>query len=238
MRCASARTRTQSQRSASSAPPSTSTSSTLKSAAMSSPARAASRSRRARVHVTARISSPLAAVLRALADKYPTVLRLRGHAVGRRQPARLRRIPPRVSRNHPLYVVTLARPELLERAPTWGAGHRNFTSLFSAALSRRWRSSSRPRARLPQRFEIRSWPRRGVPLLCGRDCACCSTAPARTEERLPPDRSNRGVSVPETLHALIALASTGFRRTSAACSRTCVLARLYSRRSRESVGPA
>jgi class 3 adenylate cyclase/tetratricopeptide (TPR) repeat protein len=38
------------------------------------------------------------------------------------------------SRNHPLFVVTLARPELLERRPTWGAGHRNFTSLYLEAL--------------------------------------------------------------------------------------------------------
>ncbi len=34
------------------------------------------------------------------------------------------------SRNHPLYVITLARPELLERRPTWGAGRRNFTSIY------------------------------------------------------------------------------------------------------------
>jgi len=39
------------------------------------------------------------------------------------------------SRNHPVYVVTLARPELLERRPTWGAGHRNFTSLYLEPLS-------------------------------------------------------------------------------------------------------
>ncbi|MFN2470541.1 MAG: AAA family ATPase [Gaiellaceae bacterium] len=39
------------------------------------------------------------------------------------------------SRNHPLYVVTLARPELQERRPTWGAGHRNFVSLYLEPLS-------------------------------------------------------------------------------------------------------
>jgi class 3 adenylate cyclase/tetratricopeptide (TPR) repeat protein len=39
------------------------------------------------------------------------------------------------SRDKPLYVVTLARPELLERRPTWGAGHRNFTSLYLEPLS-------------------------------------------------------------------------------------------------------
>ena len=39
------------------------------------------------------------------------------------------------SRNSPLYVITLARPELLERRPTWGAGHRNFSSLYLESLS-------------------------------------------------------------------------------------------------------
>src|SRR4029077_11836393 len=35
----------------------------------------------------------------------------------------------------PLFVVTLARPELLEKRPTWGAGHRNFTSLYLEPLA-------------------------------------------------------------------------------------------------------
>ena len=34
------------------------------------------------------------------------------------------------SRNHSIYVMTLARPELVERRPTWGAGQRNFTSIY------------------------------------------------------------------------------------------------------------
>ena len=38
------------------------------------------------------------------------------------------------SRNVPIYVVTLARPELLERRPDWGAGKRNFTSLYLEPL--------------------------------------------------------------------------------------------------------
>jgi class 3 adenylate cyclase/tetratricopeptide (TPR) repeat protein len=38
------------------------------------------------------------------------------------------------SRDHPIYVITLARPELLERRPNWGAGQRNFTSLFLEPL--------------------------------------------------------------------------------------------------------
>jgi class 3 adenylate cyclase/tetratricopeptide (TPR) repeat protein len=39
------------------------------------------------------------------------------------------------SRNHRLYIVTLTRPELLDRRPTWGAGRRNFTSLYLEPLT-------------------------------------------------------------------------------------------------------
>ena len=39
------------------------------------------------------------------------------------------------SRNSPLYVITLARPELLERRTNWGAGQRNFSSLYLEPLS-------------------------------------------------------------------------------------------------------
>jgi class 3 adenylate cyclase/tetratricopeptide (TPR) repeat protein len=40
------------------------------------------------------------------------------------------------SRNSPIFVVTLARPELAERRPTWGAGLRNFTSMYLEPLPR------------------------------------------------------------------------------------------------------
>ncbi len=39
------------------------------------------------------------------------------------------------SRNVPIYVLTLARPELIERRPGWGAGKRNFTSLYLEPLT-------------------------------------------------------------------------------------------------------
>ena len=39
------------------------------------------------------------------------------------------------SRSSPLFVVTLARPELQERRPTWGAASRNFTSIYLEPLS-------------------------------------------------------------------------------------------------------
>ncbi|HZD16904.1 MAG TPA: tetratricopeptide repeat protein, partial [Actinomycetota bacterium] len=38
------------------------------------------------------------------------------------------------SKNSPIFVMTLARPELTERRPTWGAGKRNFTSLYLEPL--------------------------------------------------------------------------------------------------------
>ncbi len=38
------------------------------------------------------------------------------------------------SRSFPIFVLTLARPELLERRPDWGAGKRSFTSLYLEPL--------------------------------------------------------------------------------------------------------
>jgi class 3 adenylate cyclase/tetratricopeptide (TPR) repeat protein len=40
------------------------------------------------------------------------------------------------SRSSPIFVITLARPELLDRRPTWGAGQRSFTSLYLEPLPR------------------------------------------------------------------------------------------------------
>ena len=39
------------------------------------------------------------------------------------------------SRTRPILVVTLSRPELLDRRPSWGAGQRNFTSLHLEPLA-------------------------------------------------------------------------------------------------------
>ena len=39
------------------------------------------------------------------------------------------------SRDRPIFILTTARPELLERRPTWGAAKRSFTSLFLEPLS-------------------------------------------------------------------------------------------------------
>ena len=39
------------------------------------------------------------------------------------------------SRNHPIYILALCRPELLEKRPGWGAGHRNYTAIGLEPLS-------------------------------------------------------------------------------------------------------
>jgi tetratricopeptide (TPR) repeat protein len=39
------------------------------------------------------------------------------------------------SRNHAIFVLTLSRPEIVERRPNWGAGRRNFTSIYLEPLS-------------------------------------------------------------------------------------------------------
>src|SRR6478735_7877636 len=39
------------------------------------------------------------------------------------------------SRGHPIFVLALSRPELAERRPTWGAGRRNFSSLYLEPLT-------------------------------------------------------------------------------------------------------
>ena len=39
------------------------------------------------------------------------------------------------ARSHPILIVTLARPELMDKRPNWGAGQRNFTSIYLEPLS-------------------------------------------------------------------------------------------------------
>jgi class 3 adenylate cyclase len=39
------------------------------------------------------------------------------------------------SRSQPIFILTMARPELIERRPTWGAGKRQFTSVYLEPLS-------------------------------------------------------------------------------------------------------
>jgi class 3 adenylate cyclase/tetratricopeptide (TPR) repeat protein len=70
-----------------------------------------------------------------LADTYPTVLAFEDMQWADASLLDFVEYLLEWSRDKPLFVVTLARPELLEKRPTWGAGHRNFTSLYLEPLS-------------------------------------------------------------------------------------------------------
>jgi predicted ATPase/class 3 adenylate cyclase len=70
-----------------------------------------------------------------LADTYPTVLAFEDMQWADSSLLDFVEYLLEWSRDKPLFVVTLARPELLEKRGTWGAGHRNFTSMYLEPLS-------------------------------------------------------------------------------------------------------
>ena len=113
------------------------------------------------------------------------------------------------SRNYPLFVIVLARPELTERRPTWGAGKRNSSSLSLEPLQTDEMDTllsglvpglpDELRARIRERAEgmplyavetVRMLLDRG--LVVERDHSYVPAGPIETLE------------VPETLHALVA----------------------------------
>jgi class 3 adenylate cyclase/tetratricopeptide (TPR) repeat protein len=113
------------------------------------------------------------------------------------------------SRNYPIYVITLARPELLERRPTWGAGHRNFTSLYleplPEAAMRELLAGLVPG--LPERLRDQILARaEGVPLYAVETVRMLLDRGLLTEEgsvyRVTGEVES--LEVPETLHALVA----------------------------------
>jgi class 3 adenylate cyclase/tetratricopeptide (TPR) repeat protein len=113
------------------------------------------------------------------------------------------------SRNHPLFIVTLARPEFVDRRPGWGAGKRSFTSLYLEALSAEAMEgllsglvpglSEDIRGRILARAE-------GVPLYAVETVRMLLDQGVLSREgdvyRLT--RPTDELDVPETLHALIA----------------------------------
>jgi class 3 adenylate cyclase/tetratricopeptide (TPR) repeat protein len=113
------------------------------------------------------------------------------------------------SRNHPILVVTLARPELLERRPTWGAGQRSFTSLYLEPLSHEAMEEllgglvpglpSEVRDRILARAEgIPLYAVETVRMLLDRGLLAQEGAAYRLTGEV------EALEVPETLHALIA----------------------------------
>jgi class 3 adenylate cyclase/tetratricopeptide (TPR) repeat protein len=113
------------------------------------------------------------------------------------------------SRNHPIYVITMARPELLERRPTWGAGHRNFTSLYLEPLSEQAMQELLTGLvpGLPERLRSQILARaEGVPLYAVETVRMLLDRGLLAEEgtvyRVTGEVES--LEVPETLHALVA----------------------------------
>ena len=113
------------------------------------------------------------------------------------------------SRSHPIFVVTLARPELTERRPTWGAGKGNFTSLYLEPLREPAMHEllSGLVAGLPRETEERIFERAaGVPLYAVETVRMLVDRGLLVQEgaHYQPTGPIETLEVPETLHALIA----------------------------------
>jgi class 3 adenylate cyclase/tetratricopeptide (TPR) repeat protein len=113
------------------------------------------------------------------------------------------------SRDHPLYVVTLARPELQERRPGWGAGQRNFTSLYLEPLSQKAMEELLDGLvpGLPGQLRTQILARaEGVPLYAVETVRMLLDRGLLTADGpvYRPTGEIETLEVPETLHALIA----------------------------------
>jgi predicted ATPase/class 3 adenylate cyclase len=113
------------------------------------------------------------------------------------------------SRDYPLYVLTLARPELQERRPSWGAGQRNFTSLYLEPLSQRAMEELLEGLvpGLPERLRGQILARaQGVPLYAVETVRMLLDRGLLAPEGpvYKPTGEIDTLEVPETLHALIA----------------------------------
>ena len=178
----------------------------------------------------ARAAGPLrglAALLRAARRRVPDRARVRGHAVGRREPARLRRVPARV-------VAQLTRSSS-SRSPGPSCSTSGRTGAPGTATSRRSTSSRSPRtameraARRPRARAARRAaradprPRRGRAAVRGRDGAdAARPRPARPgRARLPADGRDRVArGARDAARARRRPPRRARRRRSAACSRT------------------
>jgi class 3 adenylate cyclase len=113
------------------------------------------------------------------------------------------------SRDHPLYVLTLARPELLERRPTWGAGSRTFSAIYLEPLSEQAMQELLAGLvpGLPQELRARILARaEGVPLYAVETVRMLLDRGLLVQEGsvYRPVGPIETLEVPETLQALIA----------------------------------
>jgi predicted ATPase/class 3 adenylate cyclase len=113
------------------------------------------------------------------------------------------------SRSCPIFVFTLARPELLEKRPAWGAATRNFTSIFLEALTQEAMeellSGLVPGLPEPLREQILERAE-GIPLYAVETVRMLLDRGALIQEDAVyrPTATIEALEVPETLHALIA----------------------------------
>jgi class 3 adenylate cyclase/tetratricopeptide (TPR) repeat protein len=113
------------------------------------------------------------------------------------------------SRSHPIFVVTLARPELADKHPTWGAGKRAVTSLYLEPLTSQAMESllaglvpglpGELRNRILERAE-------GIPLYAVETVRMLLDRGLLVQEGnvFRPSGAIETLEVPETLHALVA----------------------------------
>jgi class 3 adenylate cyclase len=144
-----------------------------------------------------------------LAEVYPTVLMFEDMQWADRSLLDFIEYLLEWSRDHPLYVITLARPELLERRPTWGAGHRNFTSLhlepLAAEAMQELLAGLVPG--LPEELRAQILARaEGVPLYAVETVRMLLDRGLLVQQGsvYRPVGAIETLAVPETLHALIA----------------------------------
>jgi class 3 adenylate cyclase/tetratricopeptide (TPR) repeat protein len=113
------------------------------------------------------------------------------------------------SRSSPIFVATLARPELLERRPTWGAGSRNFTAIYLEPLSEQAMNEllSGLVPGLPEELRRQILERaEGVPLYAVETVRMLLDRGLLVQEGsiYRPVGPVETLEIPETLHALIA----------------------------------
>ena len=113
------------------------------------------------------------------------------------------------SRNHPIFILSLARPELADRRPTWGAGKRGYSSTYLEPLSEPAMQelltglvpglAEELRTRILERAE-------GVPLYAVETVRMLLDRGllVRDGSTFEPTGPIEALEVPETLHALIA----------------------------------
>ncbi|MDQ2980956.1 MAG: AAA family ATPase [Actinomycetota bacterium] len=122
------------------------------------------------------------------------------------------------SRNHPLFVLTLARPELGDRRPTWGNSVRNFTSLVLEPLSPETMDELLRGLvpGLPDELRLQILDRaEGVPLYAVETVRMLLDRELVTREgsQYAPAGAIESLDVPETLHALVAARLDGLPPT-------------------------